>query len=64
MTDTVPRQDVIAEPEAQQIQVKVADHEVTLEGKVRTWAERAAAERAAWSAPGVTGLGCRLTIAP
>lgn len=53
-----------AELEAQEIRVKVEDHNVTLEGKVRTWAERAAAERAAWSAPGVTGLEDHLTIAP
>jgi osmotically-inducible protein OsmY len=45
-----------AEVEAQRIIVQVTDHKVMLEGKVRTWAEREAAERAAWSAAGVTSL--------
>lgn len=51
-----------ADLEAGRITVEVADHQVTLEGKVRTWAEREAAARVAWSAPGVTGLVNRLEI--
>jgi osmotically-inducible protein OsmY len=45
-----------AEVEARAIQVKVLNNRVTLEGKVRTWAERQAAERAAWSARGVVNV--------
>ena len=51
-----------AEVEAQRITVQVDDHKVTLEGKVRTWAEREAAERAAWSAAGVTSLVDHITV--
>jgi osmotically-inducible protein OsmY len=42
-----------AEVEADKIRIVVRDSKVTLEGKVNAWAERSAAERAAWSAPGV-----------
>lgn len=53
-----------AEVEAGQIRVDVRDgHTVTLEGRVDNWAERSAAERAAWSAPGVVAVVGRLAIA-
>jgi osmotically-inducible protein OsmY len=48
--------------EANDIRVVVIDDEVTLEGKVHAWDERSAAERAAWSAPGVNSVEDRLTI--
>jgi len=37
---------------------------VILKGRVRAWYERDIAERAAWSAPGVTEVQDRLTIEP
>jgi osmotically-inducible protein OsmY len=36
---------------------------VKLGGKVKAWAERGVAERAAWSAPGVTRVEDNITIA-
>lgn len=36
---------------------------VKLGGKVKVWAERGVAERAAWSAPGVTHVEDNITIA-
>jgi osmotically-inducible protein OsmY len=45
-----------ADLEAWRITVEVADHAVTLEGRVRTWAEREAAKRAVWTAPRVTAV--------
>ncbi|MGO9361174.1 MAG: BON domain-containing protein [Xanthobacteraceae bacterium] len=50
--------------EAEQIRVVVSgDGEVAIEGKVSSFAEKAAIESAAWSAPGVTSVKDRLTIA-
>lgn len=52
-----------AEVEAKSIRVDVRDGMVTLEGRVKAWPERDAAERAAWSAPGVTAVVDRITVA-
>jgi osmotically-inducible protein OsmY len=51
-----------ADVEASRITVKTEGGRVVLSGKVRAWYERDLAERAAWSAPGVTEVQDRLTI--
>ena len=51
-----------AELDSHQIRVEAADGRVTLKGRVRTWAERDDAERAAWSAPGVTAVEDEIAI--
>lgn len=51
-----------AELDASRIRVEAQNGKVTLKGTVRTWAERTDAERAAWSAPGVTSVDDELTV--
>jgi osmotically-inducible protein OsmY len=51
-----------AELDAQKISVQTEDGKVTLRGTVRSWAERQDAERAAWSAPGVTNVEDQIAI--
>ena len=46
--------------EADGIKVRVEGDRVTLEGAVTAWTEREAAERAAWSAPGVRAVEDRI----
>jgi osmotically-inducible protein OsmY len=53
-----------AELEASRITVETEGGRVILKGKVRAWYERDIAERAAWSAPGVTEVQDRITIEP
>jgi osmotically-inducible protein OsmY len=48
--------------DAARIDVESHDGEVTLKGKVRSWAERRDAEDAAWAAPGVTKVRNDLVI--
>jgi osmotically-inducible protein OsmY len=51
-----------ADVEASRITVETDGGRVILSGKVRAWYERDLAERAAWSAPGVTEVHDQLTI--
>ncbi len=52
-----------AQREADDVKVSVKDGEVRLEGKVPTWADRYAVERAAWAAPGVRSIDDQLVVA-
>ncbi len=51
-----------AETDAQHITVEVQGSKVILRGTVRSYAEKKAAEEAAWSAPGITEVDNRIVI--
>lgn len=52
-----------ADLEAKHLTIDVINGKVVLGGEVASWAEREAAERAAWSVPGVTAVDDRILIA-
>jgi osmotically-inducible protein OsmY len=53
-----------AEVDAGKITIETADGQVTLRGRVRSWAEREDAVDAAWAAPGVRNVVDQLSINP
>ncbi|HEY5617777.1 MAG TPA: BON domain-containing protein [Vicinamibacterales bacterium] len=53
-----------AEIDARRINVSISDGRVRLTGNVHSWAERDEARRAAWAAPGVTGVEDQMAVVP
>ena len=53
-----------ADLDARRIDVDVQGSLVVLHGNVRSWREKDEVVRAAWAAPGVTAVDCRLNIIP
>jgi osmotically-inducible protein OsmY len=53
-----------AEVDARRVEVHATDGRIVLRGNVRSWAERAEAQQAAWAAPGVVNVENNLIVMP
>ncbi len=53
-----------AEDEASQVEVQVQDATATLRGRVKSWAEHAVVQHAAWSAPGIERVVNEVQVQP
>lgn len=53
-----------AEVDSKRVVVTATDGKVILSGNVRSWAEREEAQKAAWSAPGVTTVENNILVTP
>jgi osmotically-inducible protein OsmY len=53
-----------AELDARRVGVDVHDGKITLHGNVHSWAEKEAADQAAWAAPGVSEVENRILVTP
>ncbi|HXG08190.1 MAG TPA: BON domain-containing protein [Gemmataceae bacterium] len=54
----------LAELEARRLRVEVEGNKVILHGRVRSWAEKEEAERAAWMIPGVLQVDNQIGVTP
>ena len=53
-----------ADLDARRVEVHATDGRIVLRGNVRSWAERAEAQQAAWAAPGVVNVENNLVVTP
>jgi osmotically-inducible protein OsmY len=53
-----------ADIDARRITVEAVDGKVTLQGNVRSWAEKEEAQEVAWAAPGVMAVDNLIVVSP